>query len=118
MLYSMALHGFHIPLAVLAGIILAKVPRLTPRMRERRLDEAHEEIADGADFAELAGIVSEAPGSAAKGGELGIFGRGRMVAAFEEAERNGRGSTSLDGLVIDVPVVKRARALLGAVAGP
>ena len=42
----------------------------------------------------------------------------RVVAAFEEAERTGRGSTSLDGLVIDVPVVKRARALLGAVAGP
>ncbi|MDH3452016.1 MAG: CoA ester lyase [Gammaproteobacteria bacterium] len=36
----------------------------------------------------------------------------RIVTAFEEAERNGRGSTSLDGVVIDVPVVKRARALL------
>jgi citrate lyase subunit beta/citryl-CoA lyase len=36
----------------------------------------------------------------------------RVVAAFEEAERRGRGSTSLDGKVIDVPVVKRARALL------
>ena len=36
----------------------------------------------------------------------------RIVAAFEEAERNGRGSTSLDGRVIDVPVYKRARALL------
>ncbi|HXH10859.1 MAG TPA: CoA ester lyase [Alphaproteobacteria bacterium] len=36
----------------------------------------------------------------------------RVVAAFEEAERAGRGSTSLDGKVIDVPVVKRARALL------
>lgn len=36
----------------------------------------------------------------------------QIVAAFEEAERNGRGSTSLDGIVIDVPVVKRARALL------
>jgi citrate lyase subunit beta / citryl-CoA lyase len=36
----------------------------------------------------------------------------RVVAAFEEAERVGRGSTSLDGKVIDVPVVKRARALL------
>ena len=36
----------------------------------------------------------------------------RVVAAFEEAERRGRGSTSLDGRVIDVPVVKRARALL------
>ena len=36
----------------------------------------------------------------------------RVVAAYEEAERVGRGSTSLDGKVIDVPVVKRARALL------
>jgi citrate lyase subunit beta/citryl-CoA lyase len=36
----------------------------------------------------------------------------RIVAAFEEAERDGRGSTSLDGRVIDVPVYKRARALL------
>ncbi len=36
----------------------------------------------------------------------------RVVAVFEEAERDGRGSTSLDGKVIDVPVMKRARALL------
>ena len=37
----------------------------------------------------------------------------RVVAAFEEAERSGRGATSLDGEVIDAPVVKRARNLLG-----
>jgi len=36
----------------------------------------------------------------------------RVVAAFEAAERTGRGATSLDGKVVDVPVVKRARALL------
>jgi len=36
----------------------------------------------------------------------------RIVAAYEQAERSGRASTSLDGLVVDVPVVKRARALL------
>ena len=36
----------------------------------------------------------------------------QVVAAFEEAERTGRGSTSLDGKVVDVPVVKRAQALL------
>ena len=35
-----------------------------------------------------------------------------MVAAFEEAERSGRASTSLDGVAIDVPVAKRARKLL------
>ena len=36
----------------------------------------------------------------------------RVIAAFEDAERIGRGSTSLDGKVVDVPVVKRAQALL------
>ena len=36
----------------------------------------------------------------------------RVVQAFEEAERRGRGSTSLDGKVVDVPVVKRAQAVL------
>ena len=36
----------------------------------------------------------------------------RVIKAFEEAERVGRGSTSLDGKVVDVPVVKRAQQLL------
>ena len=36
----------------------------------------------------------------------------RVVRSFEEAERAGRGSTSLDGEVVDIPVVKRARNLL------
>ena len=36
----------------------------------------------------------------------------REIEAFEEAVAMGRGSTSLDGKVIDVPVVKRAKALL------
>ena len=36
----------------------------------------------------------------------------RVVAVWDEAEAAGRGSTSLDGKMIDVPVVKRARSLL------
>ena len=36
----------------------------------------------------------------------------RVVTAFEEAERSGRGSTQLDGVVVDVPVAKRARKIL------
>jgi len=36
----------------------------------------------------------------------------RVILAYEEAEARGRGATSLDGRVIDVPVVKRARAVL------
>lgn len=36
----------------------------------------------------------------------------KVIEIFEEAKKQGRGSTSLDGLVIDVPVVKRAESLL------
>lgn len=43
----------------------------------RKLDE-------GADFGELAQKFSLCP-SKARGGDLGIFGRGRMVEAFETA---------------------------------
>ncbi|MDC0035411.1 CoA ester lyase [Chloroflexi bacterium] len=36
-----------------------------------------------------------------------------VIKVFEEAASKGRGSTSLEGQVIDVPVVKRAEALIG-----
>jgi citrate lyase subunit beta/citryl-CoA lyase len=36
----------------------------------------------------------------------------RVVVAFEEAEAQGRGATSLDGKMIDIPIVQRARNLL------
>jgi citrate lyase subunit beta/citryl-CoA lyase len=39
----------------------------------------------------------------------------RVVEAWNEAESAGRGSTSLEGRMIDVPVVKRARSLLALV---
>jgi len=42
------------------------------------------EIEAGADFEELARAVSEDEGTAENGGDLGTFGRGRMVAPFEE----------------------------------
>jgi parvulin-like peptidyl-prolyl isomerase len=43
------------------------------------------ELAEGADFAELAAEHSTDTGSGQQGGELGCFGRGMMVAPFEEA---------------------------------
>jgi foldase protein PrsA len=43
------------------------------------------DLNEGADFAELASEYSEDTGSAVDGGNLGFFGKGQMVAEFEEA---------------------------------
>ena len=52
---------------------------------QEEAEELAKEARSDADFAELARENSEDPGSASKGGELGYFGRGRMVPAFEKA---------------------------------
>jgi peptidyl-prolyl cis-trans isomerase C len=49
-----------------------------------RIEEIRRKLKDGAEFAALAEEYSEGP-SAPRGGDLGFFGRGQMVAAFEEA---------------------------------
>ncbi len=50
---------------------------------EKTAGEVYEKIQKGADFEDLAKQFSKDP-SAAKGGDLGIFGRGVMVKPFEE----------------------------------
>lgn len=52
---------------------------------EEEAEEVLERLEDGEDFAELAEEVSTDEGSAAQGGDLGEFGRGQMVPAFEQA---------------------------------
>ena len=52
---------------------------------EEKAKEIKKKLAEGADFAELARSESTDPMSAAEGGDLGFFARGRMVAEFEKA---------------------------------
>jgi len=59
----------------------------TPKDEANTQDEIRDILDDiraGADFAELAKNNSEDPGSAQRGGDLGYFGRGQMVKAFED----------------------------------
>lgn len=50
--------------------------------------QIYRELLSGADFAQIAREQSQDPGSANNGGDLGWFGRGRMVAVFEETAFN------------------------------
>ncbi len=77
---------------VCASHVLVKV-KATPDATEGHSDEEAKKLAEsvltqareGGDFAALAKRASEDQGSASNGGDLGCFGRGRMVAEFEDA---------------------------------
>ncbi len=51
----------------------------------KEAEKVLQQIRDGADFAKLAKQYSDDPGSAEKGGDLGYFGAGNMVPAFDQA---------------------------------
>lgn len=68
----------------------APTPTPTPAPRDDAAtlalaQELRQRLVDGEDFAALAEEYSDDTGSAANGGDLGWFGRGVMVPAFEEA---------------------------------
>jgi hypothetical protein len=58
---------------------------LTPDEALAKAQDLRKQILAGADFATIAKAESDDPGSGAKGGELGSFGRGRMVPPFDQA---------------------------------
>ena len=71
------LHARHILISAGAGISDEKV--------RARADSLRKAATSGADFVDLAKRFSQEPGAASSGGDLGWFGRGRMVKEFETA---------------------------------
>lgn len=57
---------------------------LTEEEALAKAQEIRKKLVDGADFATLANAESDDAGSGANGGDLGTFGKGRMVPAFEQ----------------------------------
>jgi peptidyl-prolyl cis-trans isomerase SurA len=55
---------------------------------KQRLDDALEKIADGEDFAELAKLLSDDPGSSNSGGDMGWSGPGIFVPEFDTVVAN------------------------------
>jgi peptidyl-prolyl cis-trans isomerase C len=79
---------FKRPEQVKARHILIKVdPKATESQKveaRKKITEIQWKLKGGEEFAELAKAYSEGP-SAPKGGDLGYFGRGKMVKPFEDA---------------------------------
>ena len=71
---------------VLEYVVWAKIPTVED---SAEVEETARQLADraraGEDFARLALDYSEDPGSGPDGGDLGWFGKGQMVAPFDEA---------------------------------
>ena len=78
--------GDTLPLQISLSHIRAKIRPSDDVLAERRVrtEEIEARLQDGEDFAELAREVSEDPGSASNGGDLGCFGAGTLVPEFEE----------------------------------
>jgi peptidyl-prolyl cis-trans isomerase SurA len=67
---------------------IVKLPPINPEEISRvknKLQEFRFRVLGGDNFATLAILYSEDPGSAKQGGELGMFGRGEMYPEFEAA---------------------------------
>lgn len=69
-------------------ILIAINDKTDEAAAKSKIDEILGRIEKGEDFAAVAKEVSQDPGSAKQGGDLGFFGRGVMDKAFEESAFN------------------------------
>jgi len=87
--YRRTLDLYEVKEQVKASHILIRVPEdASDEVRKQKREHAEtllKQVKNGKDFAELARSMSDDPGSAAKGGDLGYFERGMMVPPFEAA---------------------------------
>jgi len=69
-------------------IQILKVPPVSMEQRvliKEKLRDLRRRIVEGENFATMAILYSEDPGSASKGGEIGFFGRGELYPEYEAA---------------------------------
>lgn len=77
--------------ASVKAVVLDKTPLASDTLAAQEKAEAiRQEIADGADFATVAQRESSDQTTASVGGELGVFPKGRMVAAFDSVAFTAR----------------------------
>jgi peptidyl-prolyl cis-trans isomerase D len=84
--YKQNLSQYQTPAQVRASHILLKTEGKDEKAVQAQAEEVLKQVkAPGADFAALAKKYSEDESNSANGGDLDYFGRGRMVAEFEQA---------------------------------
>ena len=87
--YSRNRQRWEVSPQVKASHILIKTDALAgTTVAKAKADELYQKAKGGANFAKLAGENSQDEGSAKKGGDLGYFKKGDMVAPFEQAAFN------------------------------
>lgn len=72
------------PMVRAQHILIRTGPQMTPEQALEKIKKLSSEVT-AANFSDMAKKHSEDPGSKTTGGDLGLFGRGRMAPEFEEA---------------------------------
>jgi peptidyl-prolyl cis-trans isomerase D len=83
--YNDNIQQYQAPEQIRASHILLKIEGKDEAAVRKRAEALLAQVKGGADFAALAKKESEDEGSKANGGDLGFFGKGRMVPEFETA---------------------------------